>query len=75
VGAGLPLLLQHRLASYVYGPGGQILEQIAGSMATYYHAAQLGGVRADAGPAGAGGPGRYLALTSMHADRHAPLLG
>jgi hypothetical protein len=46
VGAGLPLLLQDRLASYLYSPGGQILEQIAGSTATYYHADQLGSVRA-----------------------------
>jgi uncharacterized protein RhaS with RHS repeats len=43
---GAALLLQDRLASYVYGPGGQILEQIAGSAATYYHADQLGSVRA-----------------------------
>jgi RHS repeat-associated protein len=45
VAEALPLL-QDRLASYVHGPGGQILEQIAGSTATYYHADQLGSVRA-----------------------------
>jgi uncharacterized protein RhaS with RHS repeats len=45
-GAGLPLLLADSTASYVYGPGGQILEQIAGSTPTYYHSDQLGSVRA-----------------------------
>jgi hypothetical protein len=46
VAAGLPLLLADGTASYVYGPGGQILEQIAGSTPTYYHSDQLGSVRA-----------------------------
>jgi RHS repeat-associated protein len=45
-GAGLPLLLADGAASYVYGPGGQILEQIAGSTPAYYHSDQLGSVRA-----------------------------
>jgi RHS repeat-associated protein len=43
---GLPLLLQDRVASYIYGPGGQILEQVQGTNAYYYHADQLGSVRA-----------------------------
>jgi RHS repeat-associated protein len=46
VGAGLPLLLQDRVASYIYGPGGQILEQVQGTSAYYYHADQLASVRA-----------------------------
>jgi hypothetical protein len=56
VSAGLPLLLQDRLASYLYSPGGQILEQIAGSTATYYHADQLGSVRAGPKQRGASPP-------------------
>jgi hypothetical protein len=52
-GAGLPLLLADSTASYVYGPGGQILEQIAGSTPTYYHSDQLGSVRALTDQAGA----------------------
>jgi RHS repeat-associated protein len=46
VAGGLPLLLQDRFASYVYGPDGQILEQVQGSTATYYHTDHLGSVRA-----------------------------
>jgi hypothetical protein len=54
VAGGLPLLLlQDRLASYVYGPGGQILEQVQGSSAYYYHADQLGSVRALTSQSGA----------------------
>jgi RHS repeat-associated protein len=44
--AGLPLLLADGSANYIYGPGGQILEQIQGSTAYYYHADRLGSVRA-----------------------------
>jgi RHS repeat-associated protein len=46
VAGGRPLLLQDRFASYVYGPDGQILEQVQGSTATYYHTDHLGSVRA-----------------------------
>jgi hypothetical protein len=53
VAGGQPLLLQDRLASYVYGPGGQILDQIAGSTPTYYHTDQLRSVRAGASQSGA----------------------
>jgi hypothetical protein len=40
VEAGLPLLLQDRAASYIYGPGGMLLEQIQGSTPYYYPATQ-----------------------------------
>jgi hypothetical protein len=45
-GVGLPLLVTDGSASYVYGPSGQILGQIAGSTRTYRHSDQLGSVRA-----------------------------
>jgi YD repeat-containing protein len=51
--AGLPLLLADGSANYIYGPGGQILEQIQGSTAYYYHADRLGSVRALTNQAGA----------------------
>ena len=70
---GLPLLKQDRLASYIYGPGGQILEQIAGSTASYYHDDHLGSVRA--GESSAAVAHRYPAVTGVHADRYAALLG
>jgi RHS repeat-associated protein len=40
------LLLSDGTASYIYGPGGQILEQVQGSTPYYYHTDQLGSVRA-----------------------------
>jgi RHS repeat-associated protein len=47
VGAGLPLLLQDNTASYIYGPGGLLIEQItAGGTPYYYHTDRLGSVRA-----------------------------
>ena len=47
VEAGEPLLLQETTASYIYGPGGAIVEQIDGSNnAYYYHTDQLGSARA-----------------------------
>ena len=40
------LLIQDGTASYVYGPGGQVLEQVrADGTVYYYHADQLGSVR------------------------------
>jgi RHS repeat-associated protein len=57
VGAGLPLLLQENATSYIYGPGGMVLEQIQDSGTTgtpyYYHADQLGSIRALTDQAGA----------------------
>jgi len=44
--AGLPLLLQDGTASYIYGPGGQVLEQVRADGTVYYdHTDQLGSVR------------------------------
>jgi RHS repeat-associated protein len=50
----LPMLLQDGSASYVYGPGGSILEQVptGASQAYFYHNDQLGSVRALTGPSG-----------------------
>jgi len=45
VAAGLPLLLQDSTASYLYGPGGMLLEQIAGTTPYYYLADRQGSVR------------------------------
>jgi RHS repeat-associated protein len=45
VEAGLPLLLQDGEASYIYGPGGMILEEVTGGKEYYYHHDQLGSVR------------------------------
>ena len=42
---GLPELLQDGSTSYVTGPGGLPLEQIAGGKASYYQADQLGSTR------------------------------
>ncbi|MFB9238252.1 RHS repeat-associated core domain-containing protein [Plantactinospora siamensis] len=42
---GLPLLLTDGNNSYLYGPGGVLIEQIASSTATYLHVDQLGSVR------------------------------
>ena len=54
--AGLPLLLQENATSYLYGPGGMVLEQIQDSGTTgtpyYYHADQLGSIRALTNQAG-----------------------
>ncbi len=48
IAAGLPLLLQDGSASFVYGPGGMPLEEVVNSdgKTYYYHADQLGSVRA-----------------------------
>jgi RHS repeat-associated protein len=47
VAGGLPLLIQDGTSSYITGPGGLPLEQIApGGQVTYYHCDQLGSVRA-----------------------------
>ena len=52
---GLPLLLQEQITpsgsttsttSYIYGPGGAVVEQVAGSTPYYYHPDQLGSIRA-----------------------------
>jgi RHS repeat-associated protein len=52
----LPLLLQENTANYISGPGGMLLEQIQDSGTTgtayYYHADQLGSVRAVTNQAG-----------------------
>lgn len=42
---GLPLILSDGTNSYVYGPGGTPIEQIAGDIATYLHADQAGSIR------------------------------
>ena len=47
--AGSPLLLQDKLASYIYGPGGMLLEDVVGTSGSdvyYYHTDRLGSVRA-----------------------------
>jgi RHS repeat-associated protein len=47
--AGLPLLLQDNDGSYIYGPGGMLLEDVVGTSSTdvyYYHTDRLGSVRA-----------------------------
>ncbi len=52
--SGLPLLLQEQITtgsttittSYIYGPGGAVVEQVAGSTPAYYHPDQLGSIRA-----------------------------
>ncbi|MFL5731855.1 MAG: RHS repeat-associated core domain-containing protein, partial [Chloroflexia bacterium] len=40
------MLLQDSTASYVYGPGGMLLEEVVDGHSYYYHADQLGSVRA-----------------------------
>jgi RHS repeat-associated protein len=42
---GLPLLLKDGSASYIYGPGGSPLEQIASSTTSYLHHDQIGSTR------------------------------
>lgn len=50
---GLPLMIQDGATSYVYGPGGLVIEQItAGADARYYHQDQLGSTRALTNQAG-----------------------
>ncbi len=45
--AGIPLLLRDRQASYIYGPGGMLLEQVSASGTPYfYHADHQGSIRA-----------------------------
>ncbi len=47
--AGLPLPLQDNAASYIYGPGGMLLEDVVGTSGSdvyYYHTDRLGSVRA-----------------------------
>jgi RHS repeat-associated protein len=46
VEAGLPLLLEDGEASYIYGPGGMLVEEVTGGKEYYYHPDQLGSVRA-----------------------------
>jgi hypothetical protein len=47
VAQGLPLLLRDDTTSFVYGPGGQPLEQVDGSgIVSYFHQDQLGSTRA-----------------------------
>ena len=49
VEAGLPLLLQDKTGSYIYGPGGMLLEDVVGTSSTdvyYYHGDRQGSVRA-----------------------------
>ncbi len=56
VNATLPLVLQDGKASYVYGPYGQILEEVLNSDTThanFYHVDQLGSVRALTNSSGA----------------------
>ena len=43
--AGVPLLLSDEQASYIYGPDGLPVEQIAKEVPTYYHHDQLGSTR------------------------------
>jgi RHS repeat-associated protein len=45
VAGSLPLLLKDGTTSYVYGPGGLPLEQIAGSATLWYHHDQIGSTR------------------------------
>jgi RHS repeat-associated protein len=47
IAEGLPLMVKDNSSYYIYGPGGEIIEQIDGSNnAYYYHQDQLGSVRA-----------------------------
>jgi RHS repeat-associated protein len=46
VEAGLPLLMQDSAGSYIYGPGGMLLEEVVGSSVYYYHTDRLGSIRA-----------------------------
>jgi RHS repeat-associated protein len=46
VEAGLPLLLEDGEASYIYGPGGMLVEEVTGGKEYYYHPDRLGSVRA-----------------------------
>jgi RHS repeat-associated protein len=47
IAEGLPLMVQDAGGSYIYGPGAEIVEQIDNSNnAYYYHADQLGSIRA-----------------------------
>ena len=48
----LPLLLVDGTTNYVYGPGGQPLEQVTSSGTLYYHQDQLGSTRALTNSAG-----------------------
>ena len=50
---GLPLAIQDGTTSYVTGPGGLPLEQVAGTAVTYYHGDQLGSTRALSNSSGA----------------------
>ncbi len=43
---GLPLLLQDGGGSYIYGPGGLLLEEVVDGRAYFYHTDRLGSVRA-----------------------------
>jgi RHS repeat-associated protein len=54
VQAGLPLLLQDGQASFIYGSGGMLLEEVqtADSSVNYYHQDRLGSVRALTNSAG-----------------------
>jgi RHS repeat-associated protein len=45
VAEGLPKLLVDGTTNYVYGPGGLLLEQVAGSTVYYFHNDQLGSAR------------------------------
>ena len=43
--SGLPLMIDDGTSAYVYGPGGQVLEQITGTTVTWFHQDQLGSTR------------------------------
>ena len=43
--SGLPLMIDDGTSAYVYGPGGQVLEQITGTSVIWYHQDQLGSTR------------------------------
>jgi RHS repeat-associated protein len=51
----LPLLLQDGIARYIYGPNGMLVEEVTvnGSQSYFYHADQLGSVRALTNQSGA----------------------